>query len=92
MDQVQTNDSLFTSMSHFDANNLGKRCYIKPEEIDHPWCLVVRSYRQEAVVPESVGTVLGASRQCCGKKSQPVDTGMDWTFSFSFNRELKLKT
>ena len=59
------------------------------EDMDH---LVVRSYRQEAVVPVSVGTVLGASRQRCGEKSQPVDTGMYWTFFLSVNRELRLKT
>lgn len=55
---------LFTSMSHSDAYNLCKRGVILQQK-----CLAVCSYGQKAAAAVSVGTVLGASRQCCGKNS-----------------------
>lgn len=37
-------------------------------------------YKQRAAAWVSLGTVLRASKQCCGEKSQPVDTGTQFAF------------
>lgn len=37
-------------------------------------------YKQRAAAWVSLGTVLRASKQCCGEKSQPVDTGTHLAF------------
>lgn len=42
--------------------------------------LCVYRYKQRGSLPVFVGTLLRASQQCCGKKSQPMDTGNENIF------------